>query len=153
MVRTVNSSLTYVLTTAKLDDTGHRWQAALSSYDFKLQYRSDRKNQDADALSRLPAVDKEVLFNDVIKAICQSAPSSPQEAADVECVLVAQKMSIDTDEVGTDSGSDLSQNDWRAEQTVDSTLNRVRQIFTSGHKPTKRQIALESNNAPYFLKQ
>ena len=71
----------------------------------------------------------------------------------MECVLVAQNASIDTDEVGTDSGSDLSQIDWRAEQTVDSTLNRVRQIFTSGHKPTKRQIALESKDAQSFLRQ
>ena len=39
----------------------------------------------------------------------------------MECVLVAQNASIDTDEVGTDSGSDLSQIDWRAEQTVDSS--------------------------------
>ena len=65
-------------------------------------------------------------------------------------MLVAQNVSIDTDEVGTDSGSDLSQIDWRAEQTVDSTLNRVRQIFTSGHKPTKRQIAFESKDAQSF---
>ena len=62
MVRTDNNPLTYVLTTAKLDSTGHRWLAALSSYNFQLQYRSGRKNQDADALSRLPAVDKEVFF-------------------------------------------------------------------------------------------
>ena len=62
MVRADNNPLTYVLTTAKLDATGHRWLAALSSYNFQLQYRSGRKNQDADAFSRLPAVDKEVLF-------------------------------------------------------------------------------------------
>ena len=33
-VRTDNNPLRYVLTTAKLDATGHRWLAALSSYDF-----------------------------------------------------------------------------------------------------------------------
>ena len=153
MVRTDNNRLRYVLNTAKLDATGHRWLAALSSYNFQLQYRSGRTNQDAHTLSRLPAVDKEVLFNDAIKAICQSVLASPQEAPAVECVLVAQNVSIDTHEVGTDSGSDLSQIDWRAEQTVDSTLNRVRQIFTSGHKPTKRQIALESKDAQSFLRQ
>ena len=67
--------------------------------------------------------------------------------------MVAQNVSINTDEVGTDSGSDLSQIDWRTEQTVDSTLNRVRQIFISGNKPTKRQIALESKDAQSFLRQ
>ncbi|KAK7933739.1 hypothetical protein WMY93_004635 [Mugilogobius chulae] len=36
------------------DAASHRWLAALSTYDFKLQYRAGRQNQDADALSRRP---------------------------------------------------------------------------------------------------
>uniref|UniRef100_A0A674CT74 Gypsy retrotransposon integrase-like protein 1 n=1 Tax=Salmo trutta TaxID=8032 RepID=A0A674CT74_SALTR len=51
-VRTDNNPLTYVLTSAKLDATGHRWLAALSTYDFSLKYRPSRQNIDADALSR-----------------------------------------------------------------------------------------------------
>ena len=35
-VFTDNNPLTYVLTTAKLDATGHRWLAALSAYDFDI---------------------------------------------------------------------------------------------------------------------
>ena len=111
IVRTDNNPLTYVLTTAKLDATGHRWLAALSSYNFKFQYRSGRNNRDADALSRLLALDQEVLFNDAVKEICQSVLASPQEAPAVECVLVAQNMSIDSHEASTDSGSDLSEID------------------------------------------
>lgn len=38
-VRTDKNPLTYVLTTAKLNATGHRWLAALSTYDFGIQYR------------------------------------------------------------------------------------------------------------------
>ena len=53
-VRTDNNPLTYVLTSAKLDATGHRWLAALSTYDFSLKYRSGVQNIDADALSRRP---------------------------------------------------------------------------------------------------
>ena len=37
-VFTDNNPLTYVLTTAKLDATGHRWLAALAAYDFDIQY-------------------------------------------------------------------------------------------------------------------
>ena len=72
-VRTDNNPLTYVLTTAKLDATGHRWLAALSSYNFSLVYRAGRINNDDDALSRLPSTYKETLFTDVIKAICHAA--------------------------------------------------------------------------------
>ena len=37
-VLTDNNPLTYVLTTAKLDATGHRWLADLSLYDFSIKY-------------------------------------------------------------------------------------------------------------------
>ena len=142
-VRTDNNPLTYVLITAKLDATGHRWVAALSSYNCSFVYWAGRINNDADALSRLPSTNKETFFNDVIKAICQAALVSVEEAPAVECILLAQNASIDDDEACTDTGSDLSQVDWPAEQTVDTTLYRARQLLSSGHKPTKRQIALE----------
>ncbi|XP_040195270.1 LOW QUALITY PROTEIN: uncharacterized protein LOC120928229 [Rana temporaria] len=51
VVRTDNNPLTYILTTAKLDATGHRWLAALSGFRFSLKYRPGVNNQDADALS------------------------------------------------------------------------------------------------------
>lgn len=51
-VVTDNNPLTYVLTTAKLDATSHRWLAALSTYSFRMQYRAGKHNFDADALSR-----------------------------------------------------------------------------------------------------
>ncbi|XP_023191351.1 peroxisomal trans-2-enoyl-CoA reductase isoform X3 [Xiphophorus maculatus] len=51
-VVTDSNPLTYVLSSAKLDATGHRWLAALSTYSFQLQYRAGKQNLDADALSR-----------------------------------------------------------------------------------------------------
>ena len=52
-VFTDNNPLTYVLTTAKLDATGHRWVAALSNYTFSITYKPGKANRDADALSRI----------------------------------------------------------------------------------------------------
>ena len=52
-VSTDNNPLTYVLTTAKLDATGHRWIAELSSYNFSLRYVKGTTNVVADALSRI----------------------------------------------------------------------------------------------------
>ena len=54
-VYTDTNPLTYVLTTAKLDATGHRWLAALAAYNLKIKYRSGRTNINADILSRLSA--------------------------------------------------------------------------------------------------
>ncbi|KAI4882775.1 hypothetical protein NFI96_009166 [Prochilodus magdalenae] len=74
-VRTDNNPLTYVLTTAKLNATGHRWLAALSAYNFTIQYRPGCYNINADALSR-NVFAKEVrewqdMSSDSIKALCK----------------------------------------------------------------------------------
>ncbi|KAG1926671.1 interleukin-1 receptor accessory protein-like 1-A [Pimephales promelas] len=53
-VRTDNNPLTYVLSSAKLNATGHRWLAALATYEFTIQYKPGRINTDADLLSRNP---------------------------------------------------------------------------------------------------
>ena len=52
-VFTDNNPLTYILTTAKLDATGHRWVAALSNCTFSITYKPGKNNKDADALSRI----------------------------------------------------------------------------------------------------
>ena len=54
VVFTDNNPLTYVLTSAKLDATGHRWASALCQYNFSIRYRRGVQNGDADALSRYP---------------------------------------------------------------------------------------------------
>ena len=64
-----NNPLTYVLTSAKLDATGHRWLAAFSTYNFTLKYKSGKTNNDADGLSRRPH-ENVILHQDAIQAIC-----------------------------------------------------------------------------------
>lgn len=75
-VRTDNNPLTYVLTTAKLNATGHRWLAALATYDFTIQYRPGRQNIDADLLSRNRSTESLEKWKEIplsgIKAVCQS---------------------------------------------------------------------------------
>ena len=39
VVMTDNNPLTYILTSARLDATGHRWLASLASYNFTVKYR------------------------------------------------------------------------------------------------------------------
>ena len=42
-VYTDNDPFAYVLTTAKLDDTGLRWSASLSNYKFRIFYKTGRR--------------------------------------------------------------------------------------------------------------
>ncbi len=52
-VWTDNNLLTYLLTTAKLDTTGHCWVGHLVNYNFSLKYINCNTNVVADALSRV----------------------------------------------------------------------------------------------------
>ena len=52
-VHTDNNSLTYVLTSAKLDACGQRWVAKLANYNFTIKYKCGLSNVEADALSRI----------------------------------------------------------------------------------------------------
>ena len=52
-VYTDNNPLTYVMTTAKLNSTRHRWVASLADFHFKIMYRPGRVHKDADFLSRM----------------------------------------------------------------------------------------------------
>ncbi|XP_076830977.1 uncharacterized protein LOC143476602 [Brachyhypopomus gauderio] len=75
-VRTDNNPLTYVLTTAKLNATGHRWLAALATYDFDIKYRPGKSNIDADLLSRNLADEEQrgewvEIPQSGVKSICQ----------------------------------------------------------------------------------
>lgn len=54
VVYTNNNRLTYVLTTAKLNATGHRWVAQLADFNFAIKYRPGKSKADADGLSRMP---------------------------------------------------------------------------------------------------
>ena len=52
---TDNNPLTYVLTTPNLDALGHRWVAALTSYNMTIRYLKGSDNKVANALSWIGA--------------------------------------------------------------------------------------------------
>ena len=69
-VFTDNNPLTYILTTAKLDATGHKWIAALSNYTFSISYKPGRNNTDADALSRIKWPEAVDISSQSVHAVC-----------------------------------------------------------------------------------
>ena len=70
-VYTDNKPLTYVLTTAKLDATGHRWVAALSNNTFSIIYKPGKGHKDADALSHIKLPDTVELNSQTVHAVCK----------------------------------------------------------------------------------
>jgi transposase InsO family protein len=87
-VMTDNNPMTYVLTSAKLDATSHRWVAALASYDFDIKYRPGTSNADADGMSRLPGLLSEqdcCIHTESVQAICNVIHMQPF----IECLAMS----------------------------------------------------------------
>ena len=78
-VVTDNNPLTYALSKAKLDSTGHRWLSSLASYDFDIVYRPGTSKIDADILSRHPSIETSQIPSESVRAVCGSlvSPVSP----------------------------------------------------------------------------
>ena len=68
---TDNNHLTNVLTTAKLDATGHRWVAALSNYTFSIIYKPGKGHKDADALSCIRWPEAMELDSQTVHDVCE----------------------------------------------------------------------------------
>ena len=70
-VYTYNNPLTYVLTMAKLDATGHRWAAPLSNCKFSIIYKPGKGHKDADALSHIKWLEAVELSSQTVNAVCE----------------------------------------------------------------------------------
>ena len=51
---TDSNPLTYLVSSAKLSPTDHRWLSSLAVFDFKISYRCGKANGDANGLSQIP---------------------------------------------------------------------------------------------------
>ena len=126
-VYTDNNPLTYILTSAKLDATGHRWVAALALYDFKLYYKAGRLNQAADALSRIEwgrgsEQDYEVMEEAVVKAILSGDRSG--EVADLP-IPASDGQIVVTKTLNFSGTASLADRDWKVEQDSDPEIGPV----------------------------
>ena len=73
---TDNNPLIYVLTTAKLDTTGHRWVAALSNYTFSILYKPGKGHKDANDLSHIKWPEAMALDTQTGHAVCKGVQAS-----------------------------------------------------------------------------
>lgn len=89
--------MTYVLTTAKLDATGHMRLATLASFNFDIKFRAGRHNADANALIRLP------INSETVQAICNCAVPAYVESLTLSPSIVVD----DKDPVKPTQGTSL----------------------------------------------
>lgn len=145
-VLTDNNPLTYVLSSAKLDATGHRWLAALNTYHFTIKYKTGKSNSDADGLSRRPQGNVE-LDSDAVKAICQAYTVNRDTCPYVETVLVTDIPKLPNEDISNasqDFGStDFGYVNWSYEQSHDRHIGRVLSFVKDQYCPSKNELNQE----------
>ena len=132
VVYTDNNPLTYILTSAKLDATGHRWVAALAAYNFSLKYRSGKENSDADALSRLPGLSTDTseykeITPEVLNVICHNCRPLPY----MDTISMSM-IPVDDDTVSMEN---LNPSEWRSRQRSDPIIGLFSRSVTQKEKP------------------
>uniref|UniRef100_A0A669F658 Gypsy retrotransposon integrase-like protein 1 n=1 Tax=Oreochromis niloticus TaxID=8128 RepID=A0A669F658_ORENI len=176
---TDNNPLTYVLTSAKLDAAGHRWLAALSTYQFTVKYRAGHANRDADGLSRRPQAppfeDEDFIkerervddmknrllemSHEVVSALCQRhlVVSRIEHCSNLEPPLAVESLAVDpstvADVFGEDTLPSMTSSDWYKAQRDDPVVSRVITFVERAQKPSFRETNFEAPDVRLLLKE
>ena len=123
-VFTDNNPLTYILTTAKFDATGHRWGAALSNYTFSISYKPGRNNTDADALSRIQWPEAVDISSETVHAVCEGV-QAPHGKVETLChgAQAVGVLSQDTMPAG------MTSLEWSQAQMQDPAISQIIQAI------------------------
>ena len=144
-VYTDNNPLTSVLTTAKLNATGHRWVAELSDFHFTVKYRPGMANKDADSLSRIHSDVEQYMDSctvqvdpEWIKATVEEVDAQQRGEA-VWLLSLSSQPSELKHIMGDNCGlqvQPLTPKDLYEAQQGDNAINTVIQFKISGKPPT-----------------
>ena len=150
-----NNPLTYVLSSAKLNATGHRWVAELADFHFTIRYRPGRENVDADSLSRMP-VDIETMMSQCTEELssdCVAATTQAIQTQDVSpwaCTVITSPMLCTTD--CEDRLASLSTADIRQAQQNDQHISPVIQFKLTDTKPSARELRALSDQSKCLVR-
>ena len=132
---------------AKLDATGQRWVAALSSYNFSLTYRRGITNKDADGLSRKvesTLSSDGVQFPEILKAISQSVSACVEDHPYIDSILMptSEDSRFDDEDIPQDflRSAALSRQDWVKAQREDRDVCLILEFIASGQRPDTKQV-------------
>ncbi len=137
-VYTDNNPLTYALTTAKLDATGHRWLAALAAFNFDIKYRPGKTNTNADILSRMPQDNYQLIDKDSIGAICGSTSAVPLVET---CCMTAQ---VADDLPVPEAESTIGLKELRRSQQEDPAIGPVVRSLNQGVRLKLEKLSIGS---------
>lgn len=142
-----------------MDATGHRWLAALSTFNFSLKYKSGKSNNDADGLSRRPHQNVELL-PDIIQAVCSAYTVNRNNCPYVENLVItaapefveSMDSNIKASFGHVSEATDLSSVDWAKEQLKDPYVARLISLVDSGIFPQKDELKTEHPDVIKYLR-
>ena len=145
-VYTDSNSLTYVVTTAKLNATGLRWVAELANFEFRIHYRSGAKNKDADYLSRyliaeikqLHSENHSIIDSDNIRLVSSNINTTDPPSINVDINALQLPNSDDITTISKTQLIDFQQQD--------TSIKPVYQFVQLNIKPSNK----EWNNLSYY---
>ena len=149
VVMTDNNPLSYVLSSAKLDATGHRWLTELGCFDFSVVYRSGLSNGDADALSRKPQNMESSMVKEVCNAMSEDTDGPAMEEMNMSEVTCQQEQVME-------DGQDGNGKNWMELQQEDPVLRKVIELVMKGEKPGRREqskLCKEARDYRIYLSQ
>ena len=156
-VFTDNNPITYILTTAKLNATGHRWVAELAEFNFSINSRPGKIHKDADTMSRLPLkVDDytEQIPQDKVKATISTISNTNYRQPLIATVSTDQSL-LDLDEHHLQNlqFSQVTSHDLISAQQTDSSISQVLRYKNLGKYPTKKERNGETPGVKILMKE
>ena len=133
----------YILSTARLNATGHRWVAELADVNFDIKYRSGKVNVDADVLSHLPLdIEKYISLctcntsESTINAAVNNVKAQVQFSIPWISTVTAHLLKVQPDEefLHQNPKEPLNMKSLLIAQECDLAISTVVQYKLSGHK-------------------
>lgn len=154
-----NNPLTYVMTTAKLNATGHRWVSELADFNITLKYRPGKVNIDADFLSRAP-LNMEVYMGEctekwspeVIGAMVNATERQKQhDIAWISAITLNPAVHALMVVGENRTKRRVSKDEMLQAQLQDTAISRVLQLKRNGQKPDRKTMSQEPGKVKQLL--
>ncbi|KAK3707802.1 hypothetical protein QZH41_002538 [Actinostola sp. cb2023] len=161
-VYTDNNPLTHVLSSAKLNASGLRWVGELADFNFCINYRPGKSNNDADMLSRAPLDISsymesctEEVTQDVLKTVVTAIQLQEDGSTTWISAITTDHSLLNLDiteiEANTTNLTEITTVEIRRAQRDDKAIGKVVSYLLSGKRPTAKEVLQEMTETRALL--